>query len=182
MTPELASEIERLQRIANVVTATRLVARYVAARSPFDPEPGTRVRVETTDLAPIRVVGELHGSSVSVSILLGEDSSSRRVPTADPVLLGYEMALVDRAATELLAYHWHPASKVSPMVDPHVHVSASLQPTRADGSRGAYPLDKLHLPTSHVPLAAFVRMLVEEFGVAPRAIDWRVRLGPSQAI
>ncbi len=178
MTPELADEVARLQRVANVVTPARLVVRYLPDRPPGSAPPRARVSVGTADLAPIRAPGALRGASLRISIRLGADEPSSPEFSPGVLLLGYELALVDRGETELLVYHWHPESTTSPRVDPHLHVSAALRPTSADGSRGVVPLDKLHLPTGPVPLAAFARMLVGEFGVEPRAADWAARLRP----
>ena len=178
MTPELADEVARLQRVANVVTPARLVVRYLPDRPPGSAPPRARVSVGTADLAPIRAPGALRGASLRISIRLGADEPSSPEFSPGVLLLGYELALVDRGETELLVYHWHPESTTSPRVDPHLHVSAALRPTSADGSRGMVPLDKLHLPTVPVPLAAFARMLVGEFGVEPRAADWAARLRP----
>ena len=181
MTPELADEVARLQRVANVVTPARLVVRYLPDRPPGSAPPRARVSVGTADLAPIRAPGALRGASLRISIRLGADEPSSPEFSPGVLLLGYELALVDRGETELLVYHWHPESTTSPRVDPHLHVSAALRPAAADGSRGVLPLDKLHLPTGPVPLAAFARALVEEFGVEPRAADWATRLAGDPA-
>ena len=181
MTPELAEELARLQRVAHVVTPARLVARHLPARPPGSALPRARVSVGTADLAPIRAPGALRGASLRISIRLGADEPSSPEFSPGVLLLGYELALVDRGETELLVYHWHPESTTSSRVDPHLHVSAALRPAAADGSRGVLPLDKLHLPTGPVPLAAFARALVEEFGAEPRAADWAARLAQDLA-
>jgi hypothetical protein len=88
----------------------------------------------------------------------------------------YSYALHDRGGTELLVYHKHLSRGTDDWRHPHVHVSAALRPALPNGDRAVLPLDKLHLVTGSVPLAAFVRMLIEEFGVRPLADDWRERL------
>lgn len=67
-------------------------------------------------------------------------------------------------------------ARVSPIVTPHLHVSAALRPSSTDGAGGLFPLDKRHLVTGVVPRAAFVRMLIVECGVEPLAGDWQARL------
>lgn len=89
---------------------------------------------------------------------------------------GYLVGFHDRAGVELLAWHWQPDAAAAGPDYPHLHVSAALRPLLPSGDRAIVPLDKLHLPTGVVPLTAVVRMLIEEFGVQPRAADWRARL------
>jgi hypothetical protein len=43
-------------------------------------------------------------------------------------------------------------------------------------------LDDRHIATGRVTLEALVRMLVEEFGVAPRRGDWREVLDRNDAV
>ena len=91
-------------------------------------------------------------------------------------LVAYRYAWFDRNHTELLTYHWHPGPEFAGPDHPHVHVSAALRPALPNGGRAVLPLDKLHLATGPVPLAAFVRTLIEEFGARPRTVDRRERL------
>jgi hypothetical protein len=43
-------------------------------------------------------------------------------------------------------------------------------------------LDDRHIATGPVTLAAIVRMLIEEFGVAPRRGDWREVLDRNEVL
>ncbi|MFM9107703.1 MAG: hypothetical protein ACKOWF_13505 [Chloroflexota bacterium] len=92
-------------------------------------------------------------------------------------MAGYDFSPLDRRGIELLAWHWRPSSNHPAPGFPHGHVSAALRPSRPDGERGVFPLDKRHLPTSGVMLEQILRMLIEEFEVEPIAADWRDRTG-----
>lgn len=88
----------------------------------------------------------------------------------------YEYRLLDHFERELLVYHWQPGVDARGPDHPHVHVSASLRAQTNSITTQLFDLDKRHLPTGQVSLAMIVRMLVEEFGVAPLRPDWRRRL------
>jgi len=85
----------------------------------------------------------------------------------------YEYRLLDAFERELLTYHWMPGERYLGPDHPHLHVSAALTAQADALTQREIRLDKLHLPTSQVTLAAFVRMLITEFGVAPLRDDWR---------
>jgi len=85
----------------------------------------------------------------------------------------YSMALLDVQERELLVYHWHPVSRFEGLDHPHLHVSAALTAQVDATTRREIGLDKLHLPTGQVSLAAVIRMLITEFGIAPLRHDWR---------
>jgi hypothetical protein len=85
----------------------------------------------------------------------------------------YTLTLHDSAHRELLVYHWHPGRSFLGPDHPHLHVSAALDAQVDAMSRREIGLDKLHLPTGQVTLAAFVRMLITEFNVAPIRSEWR---------
>ncbi len=117
----------------------------------------------------------LRGAAVDLRLTL--EATGVEIGSSAPVaLVVYRYALLDRNRTELLTYHWHPGDDFFGPDHPHLHVSAALRPALPNGDRAVLPLDKLHLATGPVPLAAVVRMLVEEFGVRPLADDWRDRL------
>jgi hypothetical protein len=71
---------------------------------------------------------------------------------------------------ELLAYHWH-ARGASPIIWPHLHVSAPLTPL--DLTRG-------HLPTGPVSLPAVLRYAVADLGVRPLRQDWAATLAAAE--
>jgi hypothetical protein len=96
--------------------------------------------------------------------------------------LMYEYRLLDRDQRELLVYHWQPGSATRGPDYPHLHVSASLTARVDARSSQEIGLDKLHLPTDRVSFEAVVRMLIDEFGIAPRRNDWRDTLERTETI
>jgi hypothetical protein len=93
----------------------------------------------------------------------------------------YEYSLLDRDGRELLAYHWQPGPGFAGPDHPHLHVSAALNARIDAMSAEDIDLDDLHIATGPVTLAAIARMLIEEFGVAPRRGDWREVLDRNEA-
>lgn len=85
----------------------------------------------------------------------------------------YEYRLLDHDHTELLVYHWQPGAAFAGPDEPHLHVSASLNARTDAVSTRSIGLDKLHVATGLVSLAAVVRMLITEFGIAAQRADWR---------
>lgn len=162
--------VDRLRRAASVITAQHLVAF-------LDGPDSYTVRFEQP--ARLRAFGPLHGAALRVFISLEHDRTAERMPIPQPVGVStrsYQIALLDRNEREVLAWHWQPGPALAGPDHPHVHVSAAARFPDAAGQPAAVDLDKLHLPTGPVSLAAVVRMLVEEFGVHPRVADWRERL------
>jgi hypothetical protein len=84
----------------------------------------------------------------------------------------YAYRVLDHQERELLVYHWQPGPGFLGPDHPHVHVSAALHARINAVTTRAYDLDKRHLATGHVSLAMVVRMLIEEFGIAPLRPDW----------
>ena len=156
--------VDRARSIVGCVTHARLLDRPLG----FSDEGRT---LFLADAGSVRGSGSLRGATIEVETAL----TRTRAGDAEMVAR-YAYSLLDRQGVELLAWHFHPDSGLSPASAPHLHVSASLRPADASGGRGMIPLDKRHLPTGVVPLAAFVRMLIEEFGVEPLALDWQARL------
>lgn len=93
----------------------------------------------------------------------------------------YQYRLVDRDHTELLVYHWQPGPDYAGPDHPHVHVSAALRAKVDAVTTREIGLDKLHIATGLVSLAAVVRMLIAEFGIAPLRADWRETLASVEA-
>lgn len=88
----------------------------------------------------------------------------------------YEYRVLSHDQTELLVYHWQPGDAFAGPDHPHLHVSAAVH-ARVDAASGrSIDLDKRHLATGPVPLEAVVRMLIEEFAIAPLRHDWRETL------
>lgn len=84
----------------------------------------------------------------------------------------YEYRLLDHHETELLVYHWQPRADYLGPDAPHLHVSAAVQAQVNAVSRREIDLDNLRLVTGPVTLTGIVRMLIEEFGIAPQRADW----------
>jgi hypothetical protein len=101
---------------------------------------------------------------------LGEHSR-----TFEAIVGGYETSILDRDGNEIVAYHWHPLGQ-SNVKHPHVHLSNQIRPIELGRNQTPLPLADMHLATGVVPLAHVVRMLIEEFGVAPLRDDWDAAL------
>ncbi|HKG25955.1 MAG TPA: hypothetical protein VKB09_09925, partial [Thermomicrobiales bacterium] len=63
----------------------------------------------------------------------------------------------------------------------HVHISAALNAAIDAVTTESIDFDNRHVATGVVTLPAIVRMLIEEFDVAPRRGDWREVLERSDA-
>ncbi|MGI8642914.1 MAG: hypothetical protein ACR2LS_02220 [Thermomicrobiales bacterium] len=87
----------------------------------------------------------------------------------------YRYHILDRDDREILAYHWHPNS-VSPVTEPHLHLSGRLRPLDVGARDVPVPLGEMYLPTGMVTLVQVVRLLITEFDVEPRRPDWEAVL------
>lgn len=94
----------------------------------------------------------------------------------------YQYRLLDHDERELLIYHWQPGDIFLGPDRPHVHVSAALSAQITATQTETIDLDGRHLATARVSLAALIRMLIEEFGVAPQRSDWRDTLARTETI
>jgi hypothetical protein len=75
---------------------------------------------------------------------------------------------ITMSGSEILVWHWQPASR-GPKY-PHLHVGSA-----ALGDRS--PLDaKHHVPTSRVAIEQVVRMIIGEFEAVPGRADWSEQL------
>jgi hypothetical protein len=73
---------------------------------------------------------------------------------------GYNYSIQDGSEKEILAYHWHPATKPS---YPHLHVCPAS---------GVNLLRKIHLPTARISVEDVLQLLIEQFKVKPIRHDW----------
>jgi hypothetical protein len=94
----------------------------------------------------------------------------------------YQYRLLDSEERELLVYHWQPGDAFAGPDHPHAHVSAALSARISAAETETIDLDGRHVATGRVSLEAFVRMLIEEFGVAPQRSDWRQSLERAKAV
>jgi len=93
----------------------------------------------------------------------------------------YAYSLLDRDARELLVFRWQPGPDFAGPDHPHLHVSAALNARTDAVTVEEMGLAHRHIATGPVTLAAIGRMLIEEFGVAPRRGDWRDVLNRNEA-
>ncbi len=84
----------------------------------------------------------------------------------------YEYRLLDHDGRELLVYHWQPGDAYLGPDHPHLHVSATLSAQISAVDQRSIDLDKLHIATGRVSLAAVIRMLITEFHITPQRPDW----------
>ena len=113
---------------------------------------------------------------------LVDDSPDIRRPAWHAHTVAYEYRLLDHHERELLVYHWQPGPAFPGPDHPHLHISAGVDARVSATASRTIPLDKLHLVTERVSLAAVVRMLIEEFRIRPIRSDWRVRLTRADVI
>lgn len=79
-------------------------------------------------------------------------------------VVGYNYVVLDSEQAEVMLYHWHPAGNSS-ITTPHLHLER--------GARvGLRELREAHLPTGHVSLSAFLRLLILDLEAQPRRSDW----------
>ena len=78
----------------------------------------------------------------------------------------YVVQVMDADERELLTYHWHPFGP-SWAGFPHLYLGDPI---------AAADFAKAHLPTGFIPLAAIVRLLIVDLGVAPIRPDWQAVL------
>ena len=83
-------------------------------------------------------------------------------------IVGCDYAILDSEQTEIMLYHWHPAGN-SHITTPHLHIERGAQVGRRE-------LQGAHLPTGHVSLTAFLRLLILDLGVQPSRPDWNAIL------
>ncbi len=83
----------------------------------------------------------------------------------------YAYRLVDREQREVLTFHWHPTG-ISSVTHPHIHLSGRLPTLDLGPGSRSVALGDLHIPTGPITLTDIVRLLIVEFGVAPRRPAW----------
>jgi len=158
---------------ASCVTAQRL--RH--STSAF--ESGERHTVGFPEPVPLRAAaGGPNGLFLDIAHLFAivEEERVRFRPPWRVTTRMYEYRLLDHDHKELLVYHWQPGPEFPGPDHPHLHVSAALDAQVDAVTRRGIDLDKLHVATGPVSLAAVIRMLIEEFRIAPQRRDWRETL------
>lgn len=94
----------------------------------------------------------------------------------------YQYRLLDQRERQLLVYHWQPGDAFLGPDHPHLHASAALSAQVIAGETEPIDLASRHLATGRVSLEAFIRMLIEEFDVAPQRPDWRETLARTESV
>lgn len=82
--------------------------------------------------------------------------------------VAYEYYLLDDNQHELVAWHWHPNSRVK---SPHVHAPADPVHRR------------MHIPSGRISIESVLRMLITDFGVQPmpdHSGDWEAILDEAE--
>jgi hypothetical protein len=141
-----------LRRALSCLTPTVLLTR------PAAPDATDRIAELAENPARLRSRHDLTFSFTQTYRLAGTEDAGGWI--ARPTGYRYELAEAD--GHELVAYHWHPASR-SPVVVPHLH--ATIRGATTD-------FGKPHLPTAVVTPQAVIRCLITEFGVEPLRRDW----------
>jgi hypothetical protein len=165
---------ETLGSVTSCVTAQRLRA----SRSLPDPDQLRSVRFD--EPSSLRAPsGGPGGLFLDAFLLFAIVPIGRRWQAAVRM---YQYRLLDQQHAELLVYHWQPGAEFSGPDHPHIHVSATLNARTDALTTRAIDLDRRHVVTGQVSLAAVVRMLIEEFDVAPQRHDWRETLDRAEAM
>lgn len=84
----------------------------------------------------------------------------------DCLVGGYSYVLSTDSDREILAFHWTPDMIGNQRSFPHLHVGAAVS---HESSVAPDRFHKLHIPTGHVSVAAFVRFAIQELGVSVRS-------------
>ena len=169
--------LDRLRPIAACVTDRLVVA------SGFRP----LTQPHEFAFAPLREPVPLRTAGRQRRLLLTMKHSYAIVEAADAPdafevrTTGYRYHVLDLQQREVLAYHWHPEG-ISPITYPHLHLSGRLSPLDLGPRQEPAALGEMHLPTGFVTLADVVRLLITEFGIAPRRADWEAILDAERAL
>lgn len=164
------SAVEKL-RLATAAILGCVTDRPVLAR--LDRHPANTLLLT---LAPPAIPTPLRRASGSrvLGLLLRRsfvvESSDQQPVTYALRLTSYNYQVLDAHNREIIAYHWHPES-ASPIITPHLHLTSRIGEIDLGAAGETVALGEMHLPTGFVTPAAIVRLLIPEFGVAPRRSD-----------
>lgn len=159
---------------------TGCVTERLFAGTGFRPAPATQYAafLPATEPVILRDADRTRGVALAVRYDyivedVGTDTAGREFRIRET---SYRFQVSDRDGREILAYHWHPEG-VSPVTEPHLHLSGRLRPLDAGERDAPVALGEMHLPTGQVTLTQVVRLLITGFGVEPRRPDWETILG-----
>jgi hypothetical protein len=159
------------QRLLDIVTQSVLITHRDSARRTATERDRLTVALNNGDPVAVR-------SSPLLLLTVEQILQTVEIPTLHgqhwlSSVVGYIYAVQLQDLTELVAYHWHPGA--SGGVDhPHLHFGPAA--ARSDSAVRPREMHKVHFPTGEVPLAAFLRLAITEFGVEPRRPDWEAIL------
>lgn len=158
--------------------------RLATVSTYFTPQHDHTIRFPSAPVALRASSGGPRGLLLDVSHVFGIEASPEQGPCRRRWRVTTRMSQYrrfDRDERELLVYHWQPGDAFIGPDHPHVHVSAALLAHVTAVETETIELASRHLVTSRVSLEGFVRMLIEEFGVAPQRADWRETLDRTEA-
>ena len=181
--PEIAARrfIEALSSVTSCVTSQRLSTLTTY----YTPNVNQTIRFRDPPVALRAPSGGPRGLLFDVSHVFVVDEVPELVPFRRRWRVTtrmYQYRLLDHGERELLTYHWQPGDFFLGPDHPHLHVSAALSARATTSQTETIDLDGRHLPTARVSLEAVIRMLIEEFGVAPQRADWRDTLARTEGV
>ena len=165
------NDVDVLREALGCVTQERLVATEPTRR--IEAGPNYSLQIGVIEPIPLRVNSGLPHVRISIgqSVRCVQTGSPRRQERYAIVVVAYFYALTTADGNEILAFHW------TPVVDdpnqhtfPHLHVGAIN--LNANGPIRPGTFHKMHIPTSHVPVEAVIRLAITELNVRPLRTDW----------
>lgn len=168
--------LEALGIAVDCVTPRRLFVQ------PAGYDPGALYTVAFGRMAdPVALPAKAGGSSgllldIRQLYAIVPDHVADRAPAWRVRTRAYEYRILDGLEQELLVFHWQPNALGGGPDYPHLHVSATVEARSASSASQRFSLEKRHVPTGRVSLAAIVRLLIAEFGIAYRHRNWSSRL------
>jgi hypothetical protein len=138
-----------------------IVREHATLRGGFDPKSAISVvTLNKYKAQPARLYHPSRSLGLFASLQYRHTQSDGGIWRAEPA--GYLFEVVDRDEQTVLAYHWHPFSRVR---RPHLHVGSQ---SLVKGSI----LVKAHFPTPELSYPSLVRSVIEELGIVHIREDW----------
>jgi hypothetical protein len=181
--PKIAARrfIEALVSVTSCVTTQRLTTLTTY----YIPNENLTIRFPGPPVALRAPSGGPRGLLFDVSHVIVVDEAPELVPIRRRWRVAtrmYQYRLLDHDERELLVYHSQPGNEYLGPDHPHVHVAAALTARVNALETESIGLAGRHLATGRISLEAVIRMLIEEFGVAPQRADWRDTLARTEGV
>jgi hypothetical protein len=144
--------------IFGCLTNVGFVARGSQSGGPY----AARFLTNFVSLRQSRGLGSLQ-FKVAVDYMI--NPAPERTGWREAAIAGWVYEIRDQAVSQILAFHWHPAS--GHVTWPHLH---------AYGTNDVVNLHKLHPPTGPITTGSVVRFLIEDLDVLPRRPNWQAVL------